>query len=262
MIQLTDRAIIEVSGTDRKKFLQGLVTNDVLKAGNNHLIYAVMLSAQGRFLYDFFIYEEGEKLMLDCFAARCDEIVKKLNFYKLRADVSIKKNDDLIVAHSFEEQGFKDPRHSEIGYRIYTKKQELENDASEYNFKRISLKIPDSEHDLTYDKSFILEFGFDQLNAIDYQKGCYVGQELTARTHYRGEIRKKLFHIKITDPLLAKSKSSLKEHEITCEGKSAGIILSSIIHDNQINALALIKHPEELNLEKLELSGAKIFIIS
>lgn len=257
MIQLKDRSLIEITGADRKKFLQGLITNDIFKATETNLIFAAMLSAQGRYLYDFFIFEIGEKLMLDCFSQRRDEIIKKLGFYKLRAAVVIQKNDELIVAQSFENQGLKDPRHEGLGYRIYTKKTEISDNADEYNFRRIELKIPDSEHDLTHDKSFILEFDFDNLNAIDYQKGCYVGQELTARTHYRGEIRKKIFHVKID------ADSAEKNSEITCEGKSAGIILSSARHNNELHALALIKHPEEFNLEeKLELNGKKIFIIS
>lgn len=256
MIQLKNRALLEISGLERKKFLQGLITNDVNKASKDNLIFAVMLNAQGRFLYDFFIFEDGEKLMLDCFAARRDEILKKLNFYKLRAQVLIKKNDDLIVAHSFEHQGLVDPRNEKLGYRIYTTNKDFSQNDEAYQFNRISLKIPESENDLTYEKSLILEFGFDELNAINYEKGCYVGQELTARTHYRGEIRKKIFHIKLDET------SVDKNSEITCEGKSVGIILSSVFHQNELHALALIKIPHdekpELNLEFL---GKKISII-
>ena len=91
MIHLTNRAIIEIGGADRKKFLQGLITNNVEKASVSNLIYAAMLSATGRFLYDFFIFDDGENLILDCFAERRDEIFQKLNFYKLRSQVVIKK---------------------------------------------------------------------------------------------------------------------------------------------------------------------------
>ena len=130
-----------------------------------------------------------------------------------------------------------------------------------YHRRRITLKIPESEHDLTYEKSFILEFDFDNLNAIDYQKGCYVGQETTARTHYRGEIRKKLFHIKIP------GKTSVeKNSEITCEGKSSGLILSSVFFESELHALALVKLSEDLSqnnfTDKLEFETQKIFIVS
>ena len=137
---------------------------------------------------------------------------------------------------------------------------------NEYNFLRISRKIPESELDLTYDKSFILEFDFDNLNAIDYQKGCYVGQELTARTHYRGEIRKKLLHVTIDN-----LREITKSQEFSCEGKSAGIVLSSVFHNNELHALALIKlenpteNPAEnivAEIKNLELEKNKITVIS
>ncbi len=271
---LSDRALIELLGHDRKKFLQGLITNDVYKASGKKLIFAVMLNAQGRFLYDFFIFEIGEKLMLDCLLSRREEIIKKLNFYKLRAQVEIKKNDEFLVGQTLspasilQELSFPDPRHSGLGHRVYLKKDggKIENLQTEiqYNWQRISLKIPESEHDLTYEKSFILEFGFDELNAIDYEKGCYVGQELTARTHFLGTVRKKIFHIKI--PNAVNPNSNLKNSEITCEGKSAGLILSSVFHDNELNSLALIRLSDEQNLdeikEKLEFQGQKISIVS
>jgi folate-binding protein YgfZ len=309
MVQLEDRSILEITGADRKKFLQGLITNDINKATNGNLIYSAMLNAQGRFLYDFFIFEIDEKLMLDCFAPRRDEILKKLNFYKLRAQVEIKKNDELKIFQSFEDatSSFSDPRSPNLGHRIYSTDLRLRTcppsrcDESEtadsraphrsvldirekrsaanllftaiagrdggqvltpcalrlgYDLTRISLKIPESELDLTYEKSFILEFGFDDLNAIDYQKGCYVGQEITARTHYRGEIRKKIFHVRIIGETMVE-----KNSEITCEGKSVGIILSSVFYQNDLHALALIKTPANNNFSELTLKNHKIFIV-
>lgn len=261
MIHLKDRSIIEITGDDRKNFLQGLITNDINKINDAHLIYTLMLNAQGRFLYDFFIFEKDEKLFLDCYAARRDEIFTKLNFYKLRAKVQIIKNDNLIVANNFQEDArfFSDPRDIALGFRGYLPKSELtelQNDSDSYNYCRISLKIPESEQDLTYEKSIANEFGFDNLNAIDYKKGCYVGQELTARTHYMGQIRKKIFHIIL--PNLTKIE---KNHEIACEGKSAGIILSSVFFKNNLHALALIKI-EDIDLAKCEVDGNKIEIVN
>lgn len=292
-----DRSVLEIAGDDRKKFLQGLITNDVNKATESNLIFTAMLNAQGRFLYDFFIFEKDEKLFIDCLDFRRDEILKKLNLYKLRSKVEIKKNDEFLVAQSLKPFGnFIDPRHKNLGSRIYIKKSEAENFTncveSFYHFARIQNKIPESELDLTYEKSFILEFGFDNLNAIDYQKGCYVGQELTARTHYLGQIRKKLFHIILSQPssleqssedlvsLFSKSKTheildanasrmtsflAEKNSEITCEGKSAGIILSHVLHENELHALALVRLPEDTEFDnfknKLELEDKKIFII-
>jgi tRNA-modifying protein YgfZ len=320
-----NRALLEIKGLDRKKFLQGLITNDVEKASDSNLIYAVMLSPQGRFLYDFFIFEIAESLMLDCFEPRRDEILKKLNFYKLRSKVEIVKNDELLVAQALENNNFAnsfvDPRNKNLGYRVYLPNSSLEGCTwtpqqvrgdnsqvqgdnlkvrgenleveggnfklqiekvrgenlkrlpphchpalvagsilldSDYNFLRISNKIAESELDLIYDKSFILEFGFDELNAIDYQKGCYVGQELTARTHYRGEIRKKLLHITIDN--LQKIE---KGQEISCEGKSVGIVLSSVFHNDELHALALIRSENSIEeIKNLEFEKNKITVIS
>ncbi|MBP7709529.1 MAG: folate-binding protein YgfZ [Rickettsiales bacterium] len=257
---LKDRAIIEVAGDDRKKFLQGLITNDINKASEENLIYSAMLNSQGRFLYDFFIFEIGEKLIVDCFASRRDEIIQKLNFYKLRAKVEIKKNDELAIVQNFSAGQFSDPRHLELGFRTYCL-DKPETSENSYHAKRIALKIAESEHDLTYEKSFILEFGFDDLNAIDYQKGCYVGQELTARTHHTGQIRKKLFCVKI-DSEIAPEKNS----EITCQAKPVGLILSSSFINLELHALALIKISDDQNFndfsQKLELGSHKIFIVS
>ncbi len=257
---LRDRALIEIAGEDRKKFLQGLITNDVNKASEQKLIYSAMLNSQGRFLYDLFIFEIGDKLMLDCFATRRDEIFQKLNFYKLRSKVTLTKNDELAVTQDFSQGQFADPRHLELGFRTYSSSTSQISENS-YHAKRITLKIPESEHDLTYEKSFILEFGFDDLNAIDYQKGCYVGQELTARTHYTGQIRKKLFHIKIDGEITPE-----KNSEITCDAKPAGLILSSTFLESQLHALALIKLPDDINFDdfsqKLKFESCKIFIAS
>lgn len=268
MTILKERSILEITGDDRKKFLQGLITNDINKASEATLIYSAMLNSQGRFLYDLFICEIGETLILDCLATRRDEILKKLNFYKLRSKVDIKKNDDSFVISNSSGDGFIDPRNNDLGFRSYVKDYSASNDNS-YHQKRISLKIPESEHDLTYEKSFILEFDFDNLNAIDYQKGCYVGQELTARTHYRGEIRKKIFHIELPEiisPADSNSLTFLKDSKITCEGKTSGIILSTVFFESKLHGLALIRLPQESDFdsfkEKLKFKDQKIFIIS
>ena len=298
---MLNRSILEITGPDRRKFLQGLVTNDVNKATEKNLIYSAMLNAQGRFLYDFFIFEIGEKLILDCDTLRRDEIFQKLNFYKLRAEVEIRKNEEMGIGYQLpvascqsplDGYSFPDPRNPKLGHRIYTTALQLATydlRLTTYDFTRISLKIPESEQDLTYEKSFILEFGFDDLNAVDYQKGCYVGQELTARTHHTGQIRKKIFHVTISQqsPSLERGSEDLrscilepktaeildanasrmtnllvqKNTEISCEGKSVGLVLSSIFHNSELHALALLKLPEAGDLKNLEVENKKIFII-
>lgn len=270
MNYLLKRSIIEVSGSDCKKFLQGLLTNDINKIDSNSLIYSAMLNPKGQFLYDFFIHQNGEKILLDCAATKCDEIIRKLNFYKLRSQVEIKKNEELFTAQNLENIGFKDPRNSNLGNRIYNTKEQLEKisdkliSQEEYDFLRIKNKVVEGEADLTFEKSYILEFGFNELNAVDYEKGCYVGQELTARTHHLGEIRKKLFHIKISGEIDSKNLDLLKNREISCEGKKLGLILSSSFYKNELHALALIRiaEYENRNSDVLESENLKISVIS
>ncbi len=258
---LHNRSIISIKGDDKKTFLQGLITNDINKVSETQAIYAFMLSPQGRFLYDFFIIQNNEQLLLDCSKERVDEIVQKLSFFKLRSKVEIKKESDLAVAVSFDKDAFNDekiifadPRNSEMGYRAFIMglSEDLEKyNNDEYNLHRIQIKLPD-DSDLTYDKSFPLEFGFDNFNAVDYKKGCYVGQETTARTHYKGLIRKKIFLVQIPN-----SKQITKGLEIESENKTVGEILSSAVSGNELFALALIKNLDnegkEINLAELKL---------
>lgn len=273
MFILKNRTIIYISGTEQKSFLQGLISNDINKVNENTAIYTTMLTPQGRFLYDFFIIQFKDKILLDCSNQKCAEIIKKLSLYKLRADVEIGKmaeyevgaiinqNDDQkIIANINKEKliCFADPRSKNIGLRIIGSKDQLsklsENsleNIDSYNYQRLNLKITD-DSDLTYDKSLILEYGFDNLNAIDYQKGCYVGQEVTARTHYRGTLRKAIFLIEIAN--LSQIKKST---EITCDNKKTGIILSSVFYNKKLYALALIKNIDNNN-QKIDLANSNL----
>lgn len=266
------RKIIEISGSDGKKFLQGLITNDIEKISTDHLIYTAMLNNKGQFLYDFFIFVKDDKILLDCALSKCDEIIKKFNFYKLRADVKIEKNDEILIAQTLENIGFADPRCKNLGFRIYQKKEGLEKikdkllDEKTYHFLRIENKIAEGEFDLTFEKSFIQEFAFDNLGAINYEKGCFVGQEFTARTHHLGEIRKKLFHIKIENfnEEHLTNFISLKNHEISCQGKKLGVILSSVFYKDQLHALALLRISDYENREsdEFEAENLKILVVS
>jgi folate-binding protein YgfZ len=259
IIILKNRSLLEIQGADRKKFLQSLITNDINKLAADSLIYSALLNPQGRFLYDFFIFEIDDKIYIDCHEARAEEIFKKLSFYKLRSLIEIKIISDFKVAqmifgnHSYEltkdDHIYQDPRHKEMGLRIYSKNFEyfaaqnqlmIVDSQNNYHLKRILLKIAEGQYDLIYDKSFILEYDFDNLNAIDYKKGCYVGQEVTARTHYRGQIRKKLFHIQIDS--LDKIDKGV---EIDCQEKAVGLVLSSVFSKGKLNALALVKIADE-----------------
>lgn len=288
MFLLKDRAIIEISGQDRQEFLQGLITNDIKLVTSQKMIYSAFLNGAGRFFVDFFIHEIDEKYILDCHILEVDEIIKKLNLYKLRSQIEITKNQNLFVIFNTQNLGFVDSRANNFGYRLYVNSLDLKNyptqDLIFYHQKRINFRIPEGYYDLTKDKSYIFEFGFDNFSAISYQKGCYVGQETTARNHYRGQLRKKifLFEIKEVNQQLKNvieeknnlsslqfdgdilKMANIKNHELVKDGKDVGLVLSSIFDGKTLKGLALIKFDDiedEKNIsQKIDSPGDDIFL--
>jgi len=223
-----DRAVITVAGEDRQAFLQGLISNDTAKITPDRAIYATLLTAQGRFLFDLFIVGEADRYLVDCAAPRRADLIKRLTMYKLRSKVTVADADaDWCVVLLFGDGAldrigrdagtavafgngvaYVDPRLPDLGVRLVlprvTARETLESlsavedpDGAAYHRHRIALGVPDATRDLTPEKSILLENGFDELNAIDWQKGCYMGQELTARTRYRGLVRKRLLPVRI-----------------------------------------------------------------
>jgi folate-binding protein YgfZ len=219
-----DRALISVSGADRIAFLQGLVSNDVAKVSAGRALYAAFLTAQGKYLHDIFIAAIGERLLIECEAARRPDLVRRLSLYKLRSQVALSEENGLSVGLYFgegalgalglpetsgqarvEQSGvvFVDPRLAALGARAYLSGAGLPTETAttaDYDRLRISLGVPDGSRDLPVEKAILLENGFDELNAIDWDKGCYMGQELTARTRYRGLVRKRLMPVTIEGP--------------------------------------------------------------
>ena len=219
--RLEKRGLIQIEGTDRKAFLQGLITNDIEKLAPGALLYACLLSPQGKFLHDFFIAEGNEVLLLECEGGmRAQDLYERLNRYRLRADVHISVEEHVPVyavltslssrptAGSGEILDpstalgmtiLKDPRHNNMGYRSFEKPDLPEQPFETWDTQRIKLCIPDGSRDLIPEKSTMDEARMDQIGAIDYDKGCYVGQELTARMHYRGLGKKHLQMVNIND---------------------------------------------------------------
>ena len=257
---LEERGILAVSGADRRLFLQGLVSNDVEKLAANRAVYAALLTAQGKYLHDFIMVEEGEAIWLDAEAARLGDLRRRLAIYRLRAKVEIAERPELAVAVVFGEGALAalglsdepgearpldggvmlvDPRLAKLGARIIMDRRRLARFGSEltqvdfaaWDRHRLALGIPDGSRDLVPDKSILLEAGFDELHGVDWGKGCYVGQELTARTKYRGLIKKRLFPVHIEGPAPAPGTM------VTAEGRDAGEVRSS--RDGQ--GLALLR---------------------
>jgi tRNA-modifying protein YgfZ len=193
---LPDRAVLRIHGEDRKSFLQGLITNDIHKLSPETPLYAALLNPQGKILFDFFLVEDGESILLDCWSEKAEALIQRLTMYKLRAKASIVPETELKVYADFELplSGFIDPRHPQLGQRLITPQTLASSPPETYHLHRLSLGIPDSS-DFIEERSFPIEFGLGDLNAISYTKGCYVGQEVVARSKTRGTINKALHRV-------------------------------------------------------------------
>lgn len=197
--KLPGRGLIHLEGEDRVDFLQGLVSNDMDKLAPGKLLYACLLSPQGKFLHDFFIHDGGGFLLLDCEGGeRAQDLYTRLNRYRLRAKVQISVEEQHDVYAVFDGEGLADPRHPDMGARTFEKPALEEKLFEEWDKRRIALGIPDGSRDMQVERSTLIECNLDRLNAVDWDKGCYVGQELTARMHHRGLAKRHLYPVQIT----------------------------------------------------------------
>jgi folate-binding protein YgfZ len=223
-----DRAVLRVSGPETRDFLQGLVTNDVQRLDQGPL-YAALLSPQGKYLFDFFLVAAGAEVLVDVDADRAAALAARLGMYRLRARVEVEPSD-LIVAVGLGEPtalGFSDPRHPELGWRAVGPDPDLllagveQLDPAELDARRIALGVPATGVELVPDDSYILEMGFERLNGVDFRKGCYVGQEVTARMKHKTELRKGLVRVRLDGP------APPPGTDIVAGGRSTGTLLSS-----------------------------------
>ena len=193
---MTDFAAIKISGKDTITLLNNLSTN-LITTQKNGIIYSCLLTPNGRFMYDFFLVQGAENYIITNknFA---DGLRSYITMFKMGNEISFQKTDFSVV-WSEADGDFQDPRHPELGFYSIVDGKNI--DVTAYHIHRIKLKIADGFHDLTQKESIILDFGLDQTNAISYTKGCYLGQELIARTHHTGVVRKKLFYFQSNIPL-------------------------------------------------------------
>lgn len=202
-----NRLVFKVSGADRFKFLQGLITQDIsrLESGDVPVIYTALLSPNGRYQFDFFIATATDEALW-VVAANADALLSKIKPYKLRLAVEFEVCfETLQVYGSFTplaEEGmfcFKDPRHFELPYWVIAEKGlAVHEDYTDYLDCRFGLGVPETQ-DFEYDRSIILEWGLEQLNGISFTKGCYMGQELMSRTKHVGQVRKRIFPCQFDD---------------------------------------------------------------
>lgn len=193
------RTVLEIGGTDRESFLQGLVSNDVLGLQKGALVYAALLSPQGKYLADFFLVPMGDVIGLDVAADVAPGLVRRLTMYKLRANVTIAESA-VSVGRGIGETppgAFADPRDPSLGWRLYAQGAQDTPDV-DWDALRVAAMVPAYGTELTPDDSYILEHRFEPLNGVDFRKGCYVGQEVTARMKHKTELKKGLTRLRIT----------------------------------------------------------------
>ena len=226
---LEDRGILFIQGTDTKEFLQNLITNDINKVDEANSCFASLLTPQGKYLFDFLVVEHKKGYFIDCEKKQIEELFKQLNIYKFRSDIEILNlsNEFVVAAFSYEkfisfdrakdlpgntfkyreDPVFLDPRHKKLGGRLiinleklYLSLKKLDLKSSEpneyYNFSH-ELGIPQRDMDKLSDKLFGIECNFEELNGIDFKKGCYVGQENTSRIKLRNKLSKRLLPIQL-----------------------------------------------------------------
>lgn len=210
-----DRTVLKISGGDREKFLQDLITNDI-SGGEDRLTYAALLSPQGKFLFDFFLFKAKDRIFLDVRSTDAAALSQRLTLYRLRADVKIEATT-LIVSRGLEKPpkgAMADPRNAALGWRYYGDTPLATPDIDWDNI-RVTNVIPETGSELVSNESYILEVGFERLNGVDFRKGCYVGQEITARMKHKTELRKGLASVQLTG-------SAVEGDEITLNGKPVG----------------------------------------
>tara|TARA_B100000029_G_scaffold516038_1_gene626339 strand:+ start:892 stop:1761 length:870 start_codon:yes stop_codon:yes gene_type:complete len=255
--------LIKINGIDKFNFIQGIISNDINILKKKTSIFSSMLTPQGKFLYDFFITNFNDQLYLECNSKNTSEILQKLNLYKLRSNVEFQVDKDLTIILTNENNSLKikkisknksldffDPRFTNFFKRIYLKNKNFseinenedfqEINKKKYNEIRIENCIPDFMLDSFKNKSLLMEMRFDELNGISWEKGCFMGQEITARMKYRNIIKKKLISISIDF-------NSKLGAEIICNQKIIGSLLS---HTNRygigyINTDFLIKENKD-----------------
>jgi folate-binding protein YgfZ len=215
---LNHRGTVVVGGADRFEFLQSLISNDLKFTAEGKCLYAALLTPQGKFLHDLFIYDRDDRYWLDAERERIPDLGQRLKAYKLRAHVTI---DDRSADHKVwaiwtdyaknflqigNRHGFTpDPRQSLLGLRGLLPQSETPEactpaDENAYDRHRLRLGMPDGSRDLIVGQSTLAEGNIDLLNGVSWTKGCYVGQELTARIHHRGLVKKRLFSVTIEGP--------------------------------------------------------------
>ncbi len=200
-LHLEDRALLHLTGTDTRAFLQGLLTNDLAALAPGRPLWAGLLSPQGKALFDMMLFDDGEDgVLIDCEVARADDLARRLTMYRLKRAVAIARSP-LGVLASWDDAPSTlppDPRLPELGHRGPGDPAGAIEGVSAYRAHRLAHGVPEGTTDLGVDKTLWLEANAAELNGVSFTKGCYVGQENTARMHYRDNVRRRLLSVTLT----------------------------------------------------------------
>lgn len=228
---LSDRGVLAVAGEDARDFLQGVITNDIRQVAPGKAVFSALLTPQGKYLFEFFITQHESELWLETDKAHIPELLKRLTMYRLRAKVSFEHKGDVIVAACWGDgtvpasviAHYTDPRHAMLGTRVLAKQaDEIYFSIDDYDLHRLTLGIPEGGKDLTPERSLLLEYGYDHLHAVDFTKGCYVGQEVTARSKHRATLHKYIHQV-TSETLLPPAGTP-----VMLDGKQVGEMCSSV----------------------------------
>lgn len=229
-----ERSVIAMEGSAARTVLQGIVTNDVGRLAEDRLVYAALLTPQGKYLFDFFLLPgEGDAVLIDVATERAAALAQRLGMYCLRRDARVTGAAGLQVAlvwgaapeATAGARVFADPRDPALGWRVYAPDAEAvlgqipRADPADYTALRVAHGVPETGVELVPDDSYILEAGFERLAGVDFRKGCYVGQEVTARMKHKAELRKRLVRVAIEGEAPAGT-------PVTADGRPAGTLFS------------------------------------
>ncbi|MEE8633550.1 MAG: folate-binding protein [Methyloceanibacter sp.] len=213
---LSDRSVLRLGGADAHKLLQGVITNDLDKAQDGAAIHAGLLSPQGKILFDFFVVADGDGFLIEIAKSEAAALLKRLGFYRLRAEVEMKEEPSFHVVAAWGGEptqptsaiAFADPRLPELGLRVLLPTNEAvagldctEATEADYQSLRIRLGVPEGGRDYSFGEAFPHDALFDELNGVDFKKGCFVGQEVVSRMQHRGTARKRVLPVTGDGPL-------------------------------------------------------------
>jgi folate-binding protein YgfZ len=217
---LIDRALLRISGEEARPFLQGLLTRDVLKLKEGEPRWTALLTPQGKALFDFILWGDGDDVLIDCESAQADALARRLTIYRLRRKVTIAREEALAVHWALEADHPLDPRLAALGHRWIAPAQDGDASAA-FRAHRLALGVFEGVGELGQDQILWLETNAGELNGVDFDKGCYVGQENTARMHYRNKVGRRLVAVPLTQADEKRQKAALPDLGLSIELRRA-----------------------------------------